>query len=109
MLSEEIKQELIEGLLHIFGSSMQQIILYGSVARKEETPESDVDIAVVLSEPMNDTARTQFLSWSTDMDLKHEKVFSIIDIESGNLEKWGERLPYYKRVLEEGVVLWKVA
>lgn len=109
MLSEDIKQELIEGLLDIFGSNMQQIILYGSVARKEETSESDVDIAIVLRESMNDVTRTRFLSWSTDMDLKHEKVFSIIDIECNNLEMWGERLPYYKRVLEEGIVLWKAA
>ena len=43
------------------------------------------------------------------MNLKYDKVFSIIDIEKSNLEKWGHILPFYKNVQKEGIVLWKAA
>lgn len=41
--------------------------------------------------------------------MKYEKVFSIIDIEKHNLEKWGNILPFYKNVCQESITLWKAA
>ena len=43
------------------------------------------------------------------MDIQYNKVFSIVDIREEQLEKWGDILPFYKNVREEGVVLWKAA
>lgn len=48
MLSDDIKQELVQGLTEIFQWNMSAIILYGSVARGDETDESDIDIAIVI-------------------------------------------------------------
>jgi len=107
MLTQEITTELINGLLDIFEENVQQIILYGSVARREETEDSDIDIAIVLERKFDEATRRRFISWAADMDLKHEKIFSIIDIERDNLKKWGKILPFYKNVCEEGIVLWK--
>lgn len=41
MISEEMTKEIINELTSIFNEDIERIILYGSVARKEETPESD--------------------------------------------------------------------
>ena len=38
------------------------------------------------------------------MDIQYNRVFSIVDIREEQLEKWGEVLPFYKNVREEGVV-----
>ena len=43
------------------------------------------------------------------MNLKYDKVFSVIDIDYSNFVKWSEILPFYKNVNKEGVVLWKAA
>ena len=43
------------------------------------------------------------------MDLKYDRVFSIIDIPEERMEKGGKILPFYKNVQEEGIILWKVA
>jgi len=40
MFAEKAKKEL--------GNSLQQLVLYGSVARNEETPDSDIDVFVVV-------------------------------------------------------------
>ena len=79
-----MKDELVKGLFNLFHENLSMIILYGSVARNEATSESDIDI-------------------------RYDKIFSIIDIKEENMKKWGEVLPFYKNVQKEGVILWKAA
>lgn len=102
-------EELIRGLTNIFADDILMIILYGSVARKEETPESDIDVAIIIKKQMDEETRKKFISWSAEMDLKFDRIFSIIDIEKDKLDKWGNALPFYKNIKEEGIVLWKAA
>lgn len=109
MLTAVMKDELIKGLLDIFSDNMEAIILYGSVARNESTPESDIDIAIIMKKDMDDTVREKLIHWSADMDLRYDRVFSIIDIPEKNMQKWGNVLPFYQNVKKEGVVLWKAA
>lgn len=109
MLSEEMTKEIVSGLTSIFDEDIERIILYGSVARKEETPESDVDIAIIIKKQMNEADSKRFITWAADLDLKFNKVFSIIDIQEDVLKKWGDILPFYKNIREEGIVLWKAA
>lgn len=47
MLTDTIKEELIKGLCELLHENLSMIILYGSVARNEATPESDIDIAII--------------------------------------------------------------
>jgi predicted nucleotidyltransferase len=109
MLQKEMVAELVNGLLAIFDDKIRQIILYGSVARNEESAESDIDIAIILECNLNEKLKDEFVSWTADMDLKYNKVFSIIDIEESKMQKWGDILPFYKNIREEGIVLWKAA
>ncbi len=109
MLNHEMAEELVNGLCGIFGDNIRQIILYGSVARNEATAESDIDIAIILNGSLSGDIRDAFLEFSANLDLKYERVFSIIDIDRSNMEKWGDVLPFYRNIREEGVVLWKAA
>lgn len=109
MLNHEMSEELVNGLCGIFGDNIRQIILYGSVARNEATAESDIDIAIILNGSLSGDIRDAFLEFSANLDLKYERVFSIIDIDRSNMEKWGDVLPFYRNIREEGVVLWKAA
>jgi predicted nucleotidyltransferase len=101
--------ELVNGLLAIFDDKIRQIILYGSVARNEESAESDIDIAIILECYLEGKLKDDFVSWAADMELKYNKVFSIIDIEESKMQKWGDILPFYKNIRREGIVLWKAA
>lgn len=109
MLPHETVEELVNGLLKIFEGNILQIILYGSVARREATEDSDIDIAIILREKFDSKTKEKFITWAAGLDMKYEKVFSIIDIEKENLEKWGDILPFYKNVCQEGITLWKAA
>ena len=109
MLSDDIKEELVEGLTGIFQKNISMIILYGSVARGEAADSSDIDIAIIVKEPINQNTKKQFVSWAANMDLRYEPVFSIVDIQESNMKKWEHVLPFYQNVRKEGIVLWKAA
>lgn len=109
MLNEEMIRDLIYGLREIFDQNVSQIILYGSVARREETAESDIDIAIIIDGVQASSIRDRFIEWNSEMDMKYNRVFSIVDIEKSQMDKWGNVLPFYKSIKEEGVVLWKAA
>lgn len=79
------------------------------MARNENTAESDIDIAIIVKNEMDDATREKFMQWSAELDLRYDKVFSIIDIQEKNMEKWGSVLPFYQNVQKEGIVLWKAA
>ena len=109
MLSESMKEEVVRGLTDIFQKNISMIILYGSEARNEATDESDIDIAIIVKEKMNDAAKRRLVSWVASMDLRYEKVFSIVDIQEDNMKKWESVLPFYRNVRKEGIILWKAA
>lgn len=109
MISNEIKEELIKGLQSILKGKLNAIILYGSVARGEATAESDVDIVFIIKSKLDEEEKNNFLDWNAELDLKYDKVFSIVDVEKDLLDKWGAVVPFYRNIKEEGVVLWKAA
>lgn len=109
LLNSQMVSELVEGVLRVCGDNVRQIILYGSVARHEETDESDIDIALILKQELSGEIRTKFIKWASELDLKYDRIFSIIDIEQERMNKWKNVLPFYKNICEEGVVLWTAA
>lgn len=109
MLTKTMKDDVVHGLLDIFSDNIDEIILYGSVARSESTPESDIDIAIIVKTDMDDMTRERFIRWAAELDLRYDRVFSIVDIQEENMKKWGDVLPFYQNVQREGVVLWKAA
>ncbi len=94
ILSDEMREELVQGLTDILGNNISMIILYGSVARGDATEESDVDIAIVVRSQMDNGTKRRFLSWAADMDIRYERVFSIVDIQESNMKKWEDVLPF---------------
>lgn len=90
MLTSTMKNDLISGLLTLFPDNITAIILYGSVARNEATPESDVDIAIIIKKEMDDDIKNKFINWAADLDLRYDRIFSIIDIKEENLQKMGK-------------------
>ena len=107
VLSDTMKEELIQGLLDIFHNDISMIILYGSVARNEATADSDIDIAIIVKKNMDEITKEKFINWSADMDIRYDCVFSIIDIQEDQMKKWGDIHPFYRNVQKEGIVLWK--
>ena len=88
---------------------MIRIVLYGSTARGTAAPDSDIDIAVFLERSL--TGREQELLSETiaDLNLKYDRVFSVVDIDHRTYLAWRDVSPFYQNVDKEGIVLWKTA
>ena len=52
---KEMFDDIVRAILSVVGDDVVKIILYGSVARGDNTWESDVDIAVLLPNPTSGT------------------------------------------------------
>lgn len=109
MLLDGMREELVQGLIDIFQNNISMIILYGLVARNETTDESDINIAIIIKKKMDNQTKKRFIRWIADMDIRYEKVFSIVDIQEDNMNKWERVLPFYQNIRKEGIVLWRVA
>jgi len=49
----EIVRELRERLRELYGVRLDRVILFGSRARGDADPESDLDVMIVLSDPLD--------------------------------------------------------
>ena len=108
-MTASVQKELVQGLLAATGKKISTILLYGSTARGTATDESDVDIAMVINEPLNTEEEDRLNDFIVDMNLKYDTVFSVIDLTEADFKKWVNVVPFYKNVADEGIVLWKTA
>lgn len=102
-------KKLVDGILAIFNTQVIQIVLYGSYARGTNTSESDVDVALLLNGKLNENREDKLSDLVVDLNLKYDKVFSVIDIDYAVFKKWEKVTSFYKNVNKEGIVLWKAA
>lgn len=108
-MDKQMVDELVAGLLKIVDEQLVSVILYGSVARGTASSESDVDVALLIKGSLSSVTENELSDFIVDMNLKYDKVFSVIDIDVDNYEKWKAVAPFYKNVKQDGIVLWKAA
>jgi len=108
-MDNQLIHELVDGFIKIYGESLGSIILYGSYARGTQSPESDIDIAIIIEQRGMPQQQEALVDFIVDLELKYDKVLSVVDIENHNFMKWKDIMPFYKNVQNEGVVLWRAA
>lgn len=108
-MDKRMVDELVAGLLKIVDEQLVSVILYGSVARGTASSESDIDVALLIKGSLSSVTEDELSDFIVDMNLKYDKVFSVIDIDIDNYEKWKAVAPFYKNVKQDGIVLWKAA
>ena len=108
-MQDVMYDELVRGLLNILADQIVQIVLYGSRARGTAEPDSDIDIAIFLNRRPDAQQEDLLSELIVDLNLKYNKVFSVVDIDQETYLKWRSAAPFYQNVDKEGVVLWKAA
>ena len=108
-MEQKIYTEIVTGILSALASQVTRIILYGSVARGTDSSESDVDIAVFVRSKLSPVMEDRLSDIVVDMNLKYDRVFSVIDIEESTYRKWRDITPFYQNVEKDGIILWTAA
>jgi predicted nucleotidyltransferase len=90
----------VEILLEKFRSGIRKIILFGSYANGKYQPDSDIDIAVMLTE-MPDKNQRRLYKQAVDLDNRDvDLLFCLSEQLSGNEY-------VFKHINEQGVVLYE--
>ena len=103
---KEMFDDVVRAILSVMGDDAVRIILYGSVARGDNTPESDVDIAMIIRGELDRIADKELTRAVTELDLKYDTVLSVIDVEEKHFRRYKNELPFYKNIEREGITLW---
>lgn len=108
---QNLIDQYVEKIKNIYGTHLRKIILYGSYARGDFRPDSDVDIMILLD--MSDLdlkAYSQQLSYMTyDFNLDNDLDIKPIAKSEAHFKKWVVNYPFYANVYKEGVVLYGAA
>ena len=97
-----ILTEFRQRLEEVYGDRLSQMVLYGSQARDEADPGSDIDVLVVLQGPVDaakEIARTSEIV--AELCLLHNAVIACVFIDE---ERFAQRQgPLLRNVRREGV------
>ena len=101
-IMQDLIKQYVEEVKKIYGSHVRQIILYGSYARGDFRPDSDVDLEL--------KAYAQQLSYMTyDFNMDNDLDIKPIAKSEAHFNKWIVNYPFYSNIHKEGVVLYGAA
>ena len=101
-LLAKILRELRQALEALYGERLVHLVLFGSQARGDAEPGSDIDVLVVLKGPennMEETARVSDIVY--DLSLQYNTVISCIFVDSVRYDRG--RGPLIRNVRREGI------
>ena len=99
-----IMQEVFHACQPILGHDLKEAYLYGSYARGDYHPESDIDIMLTVDLPaeMIPSHRRAVARVTSDLSLKHDITVSVTLKPLAQFVQYADVLPYYQNVIREG-------
>ena len=97
-------EELKAGLVHIYGDRLKAVYLYGSYARGDYRPGSDVDVMILLSDYKDYWKEWRRSSdYVSDVSLEHDVTVSCILAKEGQWEQSNK--PVLHNIRMEGLLV----
>jgi len=102
-ITDELINLFADTLRKLLGSRLKQIILFGSRARGDFSPDSDYDLLIVVDEVTPDI-KEMINEVSSDFLYEYDRVFATIPVAE-NMFKTSIYNPLYMNVQREGINL----
>lgn len=108
---QQLIQQYVSNIHDIYGSHLREIILYGSYARGDFHPDSDIDIMILLDLSDIDIKeyRHQLSDMTFDFNMDYDVDIKPIAKSEEHYRKWVDNYPFYSNVNREGVRLYVAA
>ena len=95
-------RKIKKGLLQIYGDQVDRVLLYGSRARGDHRPDSDIDILIVLKDDFNYSEMLHLSSdWAASLSLENDVVISRAFVSKEQFEH--RQTPFLMNVRREAV------
>lgn len=100
--TQQIVQQLKSSLAAFYGSRLRRVIVYGSQARGDADPDSDIDVLVILSGPVQPAAEIAHTGEIVaDLSLRSNTVIACQFMDEDRyLDRAG---PFLRNIRREGV------
>jgi predicted nucleotidyltransferase len=100
----KLMKELKEGLIRIYGDKLKSVYLYGSYARGDYRPGSDVDVMILLRNYRKYWNEYQKISQlASDVSLEYDVTVSCILIKEVQWESARNERPLLYNIHKEGL------
>jgi predicted nucleotidyltransferase len=108
---EDLLEKLRDELGLAVGSNLEQVVLYGSCARGDEEPDSDLDVLVVLRESsQSERERIHRVAYKLMWDCEFSPLISLNIIDREHYQLLREAgTSYLGNILREGIPLWPIS
>lgn len=109
--TQNLIEQYMKEIKKIYGTHLRKVILYGSYARGDFKPDSDIDIMILLDiSDLDLKAYSQQLSYMTyDFNLDNDLDIKPIAKSEEHFRKWIVNYPFYANIHNEGVILYDAA
>lgn len=99
-----ILSEMRRYIEQLYGDRLFKIILYGSQARGDARSDSDIDLSIVLQEPVDFVAEIEKTSYFvSELCLKYDVLVSCVFLEKEQFLH--ENGAFFRNVRREGIAL----
>ena len=97
----------VEEVKKIYGERLKSVILYGSYARGDFRPDSDIDIMILttLTDEEIRRIKTDIYDLAFDFQMEYDTDINVIVKNEEHFNYWLGALPFYDNVQREGIVL----
>ena len=108
---KELLDKYIAEIKKIYGTHLQEVILYGSYARGDFKEDSDIDIMILLdlTDMEIKSYRHDLSDMTYDFNMDYDLDIKPMAKNEDHFKKWLNVYPFYANVEREGVKLFDAA
>lgn len=105
---EEILKKYVDEIHRLYGRKLKTVILYGSYARGDFRPDSDIDIMILVDLEEQEIKDKGHLLSDMTFEYNFDNNLTIMPIVKnlGHFNRWLRSYPFYYNIKKEGVELY---
>jgi predicted nucleotidyltransferase len=112
-LRDRVLEIFTKKLQELEGNNLLRVVLFGSVARGDSEPDSDIDVFILVKNGTRMELTKRIVETSVDIDLEEGKCKTHISPFINVLDEYEadkkSGIPIFRSIDEEGIVLYDVA
>lgn len=104
-------RDYVDKVKSIYAEKLDKVILYGSYARGDFTPDSDIDIMILVNGGSAEARAgiDALASMTYDFDMEHDVYVEFSARSRRHFDYWHKAHPFYQNINREGIVLYESA
>ena len=97
---------IVQCILDALQNTADLILIYGQTTRMGSSWDGETEIAVITPYKISDIQEERLSNAVADFNRKHNRKYSVIDIEAAAFQENQEKIPLYREISHTGIRIW---